>query len=81
MIWTLKKLLHPVPTGTFPLSARNEVDVLITEYCVFRFIDGKMYLKELVDEMSLEQLKESTTANFELPNNLRIVTREIYFQK
>ncbi|WP_018133083.1 3-oxoacid CoA-transferase subunit B [Effusibacillus pohliae] len=64
-----------LPSCTYPLTARGEVDILVTEYCVFRFVDSKMILEELVDDMSLERLKEITPANFELSRNFRVVHR------
>ena len=37
---------------------------LITEHAVFDFADGKMVLKELAQEMTVEQLREITEGEF-----------------
>jgi len=63
-----------LPACTYPLTASKEVDILITEYSVFRFLDGKMYLEELVEDISLPQLKACTPANYIVSEKLRIVS-------
>ncbi|MFC4770278.1 3-oxoacid CoA-transferase subunit B [Effusibacillus consociatus] len=68
-----------VPSCTYPLTAKGEVDILVTEYAVFRFQDSKMILVEMVDELSLDQLHEITPARFELSKNFYAVSRpEVY---
>jgi 3-oxoacid CoA-transferase B subunit len=69
-----------VPTCTYPLTAKGEVDIVITEFSVFRFIDQKMCLEELVDDMTLKQLKEITPAKFELSPTFRVVQRPRFFK-
>lgn len=68
-----------LPSCTYPLTARGEVDILVTEFSVFRFEKSKMTLEELVDSLSLDQLKEITPAKFEVSKNIRRVSR-INFQ-
>lgn len=64
-----------LPACTYPLTARGEVDILITEFCVFRFVNKVMLLEELAEGLSLLQLKEITPARFELSDNFRTVVR------
>jgi len=41
------------------------VDVVVTELAVFRFLDGKLVLTELMPGATLEQVRANTTAPFE----------------
>ncbi|MEX2104402.1 MAG: 3-oxoacid CoA-transferase subunit B [Bacilli bacterium] len=61
-----------VPYCNFPLTAEREVDILITEFAVFHFDLGRMILEEISSDITLEQLKEITTANYEISENLKI---------
>jgi 3-oxoacid CoA-transferase B subunit len=70
-----------IPSCTYPLTARGEVDIVVTEYAVFRFVNQNMYLEELVSDMTLEGLKEITPAHFELSSNFRVVERPKIFNK
>ncbi|SFJ55104.1 3-oxoacid CoA-transferase subunit B [Thermoflavimicrobium dichotomicum] len=67
-----------LPACTFPLTAKGEADVLITEYAVFRFIDNQMVLEELVDDLTLDQLKQITPAHYEISDHFRMVNRTEY---
>jgi 3-oxoacid CoA-transferase B subunit len=51
---------------TFPLTAREAVDVVVTEQAVFRFRDGSLYLTELLDGATVEDVQASTEAQFDL---------------
>ena len=53
-----------VPACTLPLTAINAVDVVITELAVFRFLDGRLTLTELMPGISLEDVQAKTTARF-----------------
>jgi 3-oxoacid CoA-transferase len=53
-----------VPRCDLPLTARNAVDVVITELAVFRFASGELALVELMPGASLEQVRASTSARF-----------------
>ncbi len=66
-----------LPECTYPLTAKNRVDTIVTEYAVFKFREGRMYLVEMVDEISLEQLKEMTPASYEVAEDFMVVKREI----
>ncbi|WP_409300842.1 3-oxoacid CoA-transferase subunit B [Peribacillus sp. SCS-155] len=59
----------------YPITAKNVVNTLITEYAVFRFKDGQMVLEELADEITEPQLKQITPANYTIsPALSRYVT-------
>ena len=45
---------------TLPLTGCGAVDVIVTEYCVVRYIDGKMTLTETADGVNTDELLEKT---------------------
>ncbi|MGK0256297.1 MAG: acetate CoA/acetoacetate CoA-transferase beta subunit [Arcobacteraceae bacterium] len=51
---------------TLPLTGKSVVDMIITELAVFEFINGKLYLTELMPNISLEDVKELTPASYEV---------------
>ncbi|EMZ41385.1 MULTISPECIES: 3-oxoacid CoA-transferase subunit B [Helicobacter] len=51
---------------TLPLTGKNVVNKLITELGVFEFKNGSMKLIELMEGVSLEEVKDKTEANFEI---------------
>ncbi|GAB4223767.1 MAG: 3-oxoacid CoA-transferase subunit B [Acidobacteriota bacterium] len=54
-----------------PLTGVRCVDRLITEHAVFDFDDGRMTLRELAPETSLDDLRAITEARFEVADDLR----------
>ncbi|MBS4210983.1 MULTISPECIES: 3-oxoacid CoA-transferase subunit B [Neobacillus] len=65
-----------LPECTYPLTAKNRVDTIVTEYAVFKFREGKLYLVEMVDELTFEQLKEMTPASYEIADDFKWVKRD-----
>lgn len=61
-----------VRSCTLPITARRQVDVLITDLAVFTFQDGEMVLTELAPEVSLAELKALTPARFRVQNPLAV---------
>ena len=71
-----KKLIitlgHTDPSGaskvvercTLPITDYHCVDVLITELAVFKFIEGKLTLVEILPGSSLEEVRAKTNADF-----------------
>jgi 3-oxoacid CoA-transferase len=71
-----KKLIitlgHTDPSGaskvvercTLPITDYQCVDVLITELAVFKFMEGKLTLVEILPGSSLEEVRAKTNANF-----------------
>jgi 3-oxoacid CoA-transferase len=54
-----------VPTCVLPLTALKAVDMIITDLAVFKFIDKKLTLIELMPGATLEDVKAKTSASFE----------------
>ena len=55
---------------TFPITAKNVVSLLITEYAVFQFENGKMILEELTEDMTEQELKQITPAEYIVSSTL-----------
>jgi 3-oxoacid CoA-transferase len=53
-----------VPEITLPLTAKNAVDTVITDLAVFKFLDGRLTLLELMPGATLERVRASTSASF-----------------
>ena len=49
---------------SYPLTAAGAADVVVTELCVFRLVDGALRLTELLDGASVEDVAAVTTAPF-----------------
>lgn len=56
---------------TLPLTAYKEVDMIVTERCVFEFQDGKMYLTEINPMYTIDDIKRTVFANFSISKNLQ----------
>src|SRR5690606_20579766 len=69
-----------LPECTLPLTARGEVDVLVTEHAVFRFEANCMILTEIGSHLSLRELKAITPAEFQVHPQLKVVNRKEVFQ-
>ena len=53
-----------VPQCTLPLTALKAVDMIITDLAVFSFVEGKLTLLELMPGVTLDEVREKTTAVF-----------------
>lgn len=53
-----------------PITGVGEVDLVVTELGVFRFVDRVMVLEEIAPEIDLQNLKNITEANFEVSSQL-----------
>lgn len=49
---------------TFPLTSTRSVDMIITELAVFTVVDEQLVLTELMPDITLEHVRESTDAHF-----------------
>jgi len=56
---------------TLPITASCVVDVLVTEFAVFTIKDKVMTLKEIATDITLEELKKITPANYIVDPNLK----------
>lgn len=61
-----------VPQCTLPLTARQAVDMIITEYAMFHFEGGKLMLDEITSDITLAELKKITTAHYEISPKLKV---------
>lgn len=59
-----------VPCCSLPITGHGEVDVVVTEYALFRFREGKLVLEEIAPEITLEELKSVTTAEYTVSDTL-----------
>ncbi len=55
---------------TLPLTAKKEVDLIVTEMGVFEITPGGMYLREIASDTTVEKIKEVTEAEFIVDDNL-----------
>ena len=55
-----------VPACTLPLTATGAVEAIITEMAVFRFLDGRLTVTELMEGASLEAVQAKTEAEFDI---------------
>ena len=49
---------------TFPLTAPGVIDMIVTELCVFEFIEGRLTLIELCEGVNVDDVKKVTPADF-----------------
>ena len=61
-----------VPQCTMPLTAKQAVNMVITEYAVFHFDNSKLFLDELTSDMSVEALQDITTAKFSVSSDFKV---------
>ncbi len=66
-----KGTIKLVKKCNLPLTAYREVDMVVTERCVFEFTEGKMYLIEINPMYSIEDIRTSCLANFKVSPNLK----------
>ncbi len=59
---------------TLPLTAKNEVDVIITNLCVFEMTKAGLVLTELAPDVTLEQVREATEADYTVSKDLKTMT-------
>lgn len=53
-----------VPECTLPLTARNVVNLVITDLAVFAFPDGQMTLTELMPGVMIDEVRAKTSASY-----------------
>jgi 3-oxoacid CoA-transferase B subunit len=56
---------------TIPLTAPRAAHVIITEFALFRFCEGKMYLEEIDSSVTLDEVRDMTPASYEVSVNLK----------
>ena len=55
-----------VPECTLPLTAVGAVSVVVTELAKFRFVDGQLTLVEVMPGATLDEIRATTAAHFEV---------------
>lgn len=60
-----------VASCDYPITAKKVVKTIITEHAVFRFKDETLVLEELSEDMTLEQLKNITPAEYTVSPSLK----------
>ncbi len=54
-----------------PITGYGKVFTIVTEYALFRFIEQKMHLEEICSEITLEELKGITPAEYVVSDELK----------
>ncbi|SFH53855.1 butyryl-CoA:acetoacetate CoA-transferase beta subunit [Tindallia magadiensis] len=58
---------------SLPLTAKKEVDMIVTEMGVFEITPGGMYLREIAPDTTVEKIREVTEAEFIVDENLKVM--------
>lgn len=58
---------------TLPVTGYGEVDMLVTEYCAFVFENGRMILTDIAPEITLDELKSISEAEYEISPDLKVM--------
>lgn len=61
-----------LPKCTLPLTAEKEVDMIVTEMAVFKYLP-KLTLMELAPGVTVEQVKAATTASYDVSPDLKVM--------
>ena len=68
---TSKGQIKIVKKCNLPLTAYKEVDMIITERCVFEVSNDGLILKEINPMFTIDDIKASTGADFKISENLK----------
>lgn len=55
---------------TYPSSSNRKVEMVITEHAVFTFENEKMYLTEIISDITVDELRKITEAHFIISDTL-----------
>ncbi|NUN13229.1 MAG: CoA transferase subunit B [Myxococcales bacterium] len=58
---------------TLPLTGRRCVDLIVTELCVFEVSPEGLLLVERASDVSIEQIRAATEANFRVAETVRVI--------
>ena len=59
---------------TFPLTAKGEVDMIVTEMCVINVTDKGLLVTEINPEFTKEEIIAATDANLIFSDNIKLIT-------
>ena len=71
MTHTSKDEIKIMKKCTLPLTAYKEVDMIVTERCVFQVTPNGLVLTEINPMFTIEDIKNSTEADFSVSENLK----------
>lgn len=71
MTHTSKDEIKIMKKCTLPLTAYKEVDMIVTERCVFQVTPDELVLTEINPMFTIEDIKNSTEAEFRISENLK----------
>jgi len=71
MLHTVKGKTKILKECTYPLSAKNQVNLIVTEMGVMEVTENGLILKEIGPEVTLEEVKESTEADLIISKDLK----------
>lgn len=60
---------------TLPLTAKKEVNLIVTELGVFEITPGGMFLREIAPDTTVEAIKAVTEADFIVSDPLKVMDR------
>ena len=64
-----------VKSCMLPLTSIRKVDLIVTEYAVFKVSETGLVLTEYSEESSVEEIKGLTAAHFEIDPQLKVIER------
>ncbi len=59
-----------VKSCKLPVTGFGEVDFIVTEFAVFHFKEGRLFLQEIAPEVTIEELRGMTSGQFEVSGSL-----------
>ncbi len=59
---------------TLPLTGKACVDSVITDYGWFDLVDGRLVLKEIAPDLTVDQVREATEADFDVADDLQPIS-------
>ncbi|MGM9519419.1 MAG: CoA-transferase, partial [Phascolarctobacterium sp.] len=57
---------------TVPLTGLGVVNTVVTEFAVFRFIEGKLVLCEYASDVTLDDIAKMTEAAYTVAENVKV---------
>jgi acyl CoA:acetate/3-ketoacid CoA transferase beta subunit len=60
-----------VSSLSYPTSGIRPASMVVTEKAVFTFEDGRMILQEMAEDTTLDEIRQTTDARFEISADLK----------
>lgn len=58
---------------TLPLTGKEVVDMIVTDYAVFEITNEGLFLKEIAPDLTLEDIKKTTDGEFKVLEPLKVI--------